>query len=297
MTLLSIVLALLLERMLSHLQHWREHALFARHVRWLRGLVRSRRLWASPWIVPLLLLPTLLAVGVAQFALEDAAYGVPSFLFGLFMLLVSLGPRDLGEQLHALLRARAEGDTEAQQAICDDLRCTPARAIGAEESDESRSLLGAIFLQAHERMFAVLLWFFVLGPLGAVAYRMVAGLPRVLAETHSGARAIETAVRVHGVLAWLPARVTGVLYALAGSTDDARAARIKAEPADSWVANTWRQLAAMGLGALSFEDGDSGPMVPASLDDALEAMLAVRFRALMLWLAVLALPTIGGVLA
>ena len=299
MTLLSIVLALVLERLLSHLQHWRGHALFARHVRWLRAHVRAPRLWGSPWVVPLLLLPALSVIGVAQFLRADAAYGVPSFAFGLVLLLLSLGPRDLGEQLHALMRARSDGDTEAQAAICDDLRCTPARAIGADESDETRSLLGAIFLQAHERMFAVLLWFFVLGPLGAVAYRMAAALPRALAETDSGARAIETAVRVHGVLAWLPSRLTGFLYALAGSTDHALTARgrVRQEARENWVAHTWRLLAAMGLGALSFEDGDSGPMVPASLDAALEAALAVLFRALMLWLALLALPTIGGVLA
>ena len=53
MTLLSIVLALVLERLLSHLQHWRGHALFARHVRWLRAHVRAPRLWGSPWVVPL----------------------------------------------------------------------------------------------------------------------------------------------------------------------------------------------------------------------------------------------------
>ena len=106
-------------------------------------------------------------------------------------------------------------------------------------------------------------------------------------------------MRVHAILAWLPARVTGLLYAMAGSTDDALAARreINADEQGHWVLRTWRQLAAMGVGALNVEDGDSGPMAPATLDDALEAAMAVRFRALMLWLAVLALPTIGGWLA
>ena len=299
MTLLSIVLALILERLLSNLEHWREHAIYQRHVRWLRTRLGGERAWGSQWILIPLLLPALLIVGGVQVLLADAVYGVLGFVFSMLMLLLCLGPRDLGEQLNALLVARRTGDAQTQNAICVDLRCTPARAVGVAEPDESRSLLGAIFVQAHERLFAVLLWFFVLGPLGAVAYRMVAGLPRVLAETGSGERAVEAAVRVHAILAWLPARVTGLLYAMAGSTDDALAARreINADEQGHWVLRTWRQLAAMGVGALNVEDGDSGPMAPATLDDALEAAMAVRFRALMLWLAVLALPTIGGWLA
>lgn len=299
MTLLSIVLALMLERLLSKLEHWREHAVYQRHVRWLRRRFGGERAWGSQWILIPLLLPTLLIIGGVQALLADAVYGVLSFVFSTVLLLVCLGPRDLGEQLHALIRARANDDVDAQDAICNDIRCTPARAVGVVDPNESRSLLGDIFIQAHERMFAVLLWFFVLGPLGAVAYRMVAGLPRVLAETNCGERAVEAAVRVHGILAWLPARVTGLLYALAGSTDDALAARrfVKADETGHWVLRTWRQLAAMGVGALNYEDGDSGPMVPVSFDDALESAMAVRFRALMLWLAVLALPTIGGWLA
>lgn len=299
MTLLSIVLALILERLLSHLQHWREHALFARHVRWAHTQFGRSRLWNSSWIVVPLLLPTLLVVGGVQYLLADAVYGLLGFVFSLLLLLLCLGPRDLGEQVRTLIRARKSGDVETQDAICDDLRCTPARAVGVAEPDESRSLLGAIFVQAHERMFAILLWFFVLGPLGAVAYRMAAALPRVLAETNSGERAVEIAARIHGILAWAPARITGVLYALAGSTDDAFIGRraAKAHTEDHWVVRTWRQLAAMGLGALNVEEGDSGPIVNATLDGALEASMAVRFRALMLWLAVLALPTIGGWLA
>ena len=38
MILLSMVLALAIERVLSHLEGWREHALFERYVRWLHGV-------------------------------------------------------------------------------------------------------------------------------------------------------------------------------------------------------------------------------------------------------------------
>ena len=97
-------------------------------------------------------------------------------------------------------------------------------------------------------------------------------------------------------MAWVPARITQMLYALAGSTDDALAERhrVLQTPAVNWVADTWRQLAVVGVGALCVQD-DRGQSPPSrSLEASLEAVLGLRGRALLVLLALLALPTIGG---
>lgn len=299
MTLLSMVLALVAERLLSHLQHWREHALFDRHVTWVRTRIGDSRVWDSPWLVWLLITPTLLGVGLVQWLLTDVAYGVLSFVFATLVLLITLGPRDLAEEIRALLAARENGDTDEAARITADLLHTPNRLTNTHSGSERRSVVAAICVQAHERAFAVLLWFFVLGPLGAVGYRMIAAVPRLLTESGDCPQAMDPAVRLHGIVAWVPARITQLLYALAGSTDDALAERRRAlaTPAASWVADTWRQLAVVGVGALHVEEDDSGPIAPGSLDEALEAVMALRGRALLLLLAALALPTIGGWLA
>lgn len=299
MTLLAMVLALIAERVLSHLQHWREHALFARHVAWLQRRLAGYRLWNSPWLLGVLFVPGVAGVALTQWLLDDVAHGTLSFVFAVLVLLITLGPRDLAEEVRALLAARERQDTETADRITEDLLRTPSRLTDSCRSAERRSVVAAICIQAHERVFAVLIWFFVLGPVGAVAYRMVSAAPRLLFESGDCPRAVEPAVRLHAIAAWVPARITQLLYALAGSTDDAfsERRRVVQTPAESWVADTWRQLAVVGVGALNVEEDNSGPIAPGSLEAALEAVLALRGRALLVLLAALALPTIGGWLA
>lgn len=295
MILLSMVLALGLERALSHLESWREHALFERHVRWFHRSAPAA-MWNTPWALLWLLGPTLLVTLAVQWLLADAVYGVLEFVFATLVLLLSLGPRDLGEEIHALLAAQENGDQAAVDRLRADLLSTPGRLTQACQGDDRRSVIAAICIQAHERSFAVLMWFFVLGPVGAVAYRIVSGLPRVLQDAGDSPRALEPATRLHGIMAWVPARITQVLYALAGSTDDALAERhrVLQTPAVNWVADTWRQLAVVGVGALCVQD-DRGQSPPSrSLEASLEAVLGLRGRALLVLLALLALPTIGG---
>ena len=298
MILLSMVLALAIERVLSHLEGWREHALFERYVRWLHG-VAGAGIWNSPLMLVVLLAPALLLTGLLQWLLAEAVYGVLGFVFSTLVLLLSLGPRDLGEEIRALLAARENGDAEGAERIRLDLLETPGRLTLTPQGQDRRSVVAAICIQAHERSFAVLMWFFVLGPVGALGYRLISGLPRVLADLGDAPKVLEPATRLHGVMAWVPARITQMLYALAGSTDDAPAERQRATQslAPNWVSETWRQLAAVGVGALNVEEDGNAPAAPRSLDAALESVLALRGRSLLVLLALLALPTIGGWLA
>ena len=127
------------------------------------------------------------------------------------VLLLCLGPRDLAEDVHDLLAAREAGDIARVQQIARNLQRGP-------QPDEShRSLMGTLFIQSHEKLFGVLLWFFVFGPAGAVAYRIACRLPRLMHETAAASLAERTADWVHGLLAWAPVRVTvsTILRALA----------------------------------------------------------------------------------
>ena len=167
---------------------------------------------------------------------------------------------------------------------------------GPQPDPSHRTVLGALFIQSHERLFGVLLWFFVLGPAGAVLYRLASRLPRILHDSADGSAAMHTSDALHGLLAWLPARATVVLYGLAGSLDDALETwrKLATEPHE-WRSHTWALLAEVPGASLRMEEPDGAAVVPESLRASLDEVARMQFRALIVLLAFFAIFTTGSI--
>lgn len=294
MNLIAIIVALACQRLFSQLRVWREHDWSGRYLGALRRVPLVGKAWKSAWGL-LFLVPPVLLVGLIQSQLQEGILGIVGFLFAILVLIAALGPRDLWEQVHEYLAARKDGHHEKARGIARELA-----TIGGADSDEpdDRALLQAVLLQAHERVFGVLFWFVVLGPLGAAAYRLIAELPRQLATGSAGSGLVDAAARLHAIAAWLPLRLSAAVYGLAGSTDGALAGWRRAESGEhGWVVRGWYLLAESGCGALRFEEGADHHQVVLELDESLRQALGLAWRSLMIVLAVLAVLTIGGWLA
>lgn len=286
MTLIGILLALLFERVLSQSTGWGRPVIFLVVMRGLHRVLPAA-LWRSP-LLPLAVIAV--PVAVTQWLYDGVANPVVEIGFAALTLLLCLGPRDLADDVHDLLAARAAGDSARAQQI--------ARALqrGPQPDESHRSLMGTLFIQSHEKLFGVLLWFFVLGPAGAVAYRVARRLPRFLAETAPDSAAHRVADWTHNLLAWVPVRITALLYGLAGSLDDAIGAwrvLIREPLAGGWRAHTWALLAEIAVASLRSENAD-GVTETVNLDSVLREVLRMQWRALLLMLAVFALVTTGS---
>ena len=104
---------------------------------------------------------------------------------------------------------------------------------------------------------------------------------------------------MHGIAAWLPARVTAALFALAGSMDDALEAwrRVgELHYREAWRSHSWAVLAEVSAGALAMEEEDGAVSVAPNLEAALKEVLRMQTRALLVLLAFFALYTSGTVL-
>lgn len=291
MNLIGIVIALAAERFLSRIRRWREYDWFGRYLRRLRGPDILGVLWDSAWGL-LLLAPPLLAVAVLQELLQGGVLSLLGLGFAVAVLVLTLGPRDLWDDVRALIEARRAGDESRAGALSASL-------CGREGAARDADLVRAVFLAGHERVFGVLIWFFVLGPLGAVFYRLASELPAQARELGADDDLVEAAMRLHAVLAWVPLRVTALFYGLAGSSDDAVTGWRRAYNAetDDWAERSWRLLVETGRGALQMEEGDDHHRVVMSLEDRLREALALISRSLLLMLGVLAAFTIGGWIA
>jgi adenosylcobinamide-phosphate synthase len=76
-----------------------------------------------------------------------------------------------------------------------------------------------LFAHSHRQTFGVLFWFVLLGPAGAVLYRLASVLSLRWNEAHPQ---FSLAVRkIFHVLNWAPVRLTALTYAVAGNFEDA----------------------------------------------------------------------------
>ncbi|MFP5307546.1 MAG: regulatory signaling modulator protein AmpE [Gammaproteobacteria bacterium] len=288
MTLIGILIALALERLLGHLPGWGRPVLFLAAMQALQRLTPVA-LWRS-WLMPLAVVA--LPAALAWWLLDRTEGPILRLCLSAALLLLCLGPRDLAEDVHELMQARAAGD----QARAAQLERALQR--GPSPGETHRSLAGALFIQSHEKLFGVLLWFFALGPAGAIAYRLASRLPRFLAEHAPQSSALQTADWLHAALAWIPARATALVYGLAGSLDDALGAwrRLFSEPEHEWRTQTWAVLAEVPAASLGTEESDGAIVVPASLEAMLREVLRMQWRALLIMLAGFALFATGTLL-
>lgn len=224
MNLFALLLGLGLERVLTHLFHLREF-------RWLDPLfdtifARIRRLPMVAGVTLLLLLAFLLVLPVLALSivLDDALLHIPAFAFAVVILLFSLGPRDLKEEVDDYCAAADAGDAEGVRRVAKELlEADPPDDV----SERERRVERAVFGQANNRIFGVVFWFLLLGPTGAWLFRVLDLMRHHLAfhtaadDDPDEARLVAVVRGVHGALAWIPARLLAISYALAGSFEEA----------------------------------------------------------------------------
>lgn len=282
MSLIAILLSLVLERLLGSMEELRRFDWFLAYHHWLAPrLGRFPRL-NGPLGLLLLLLPLIVPVVVLDHYLSGL-WQLLSLPFAVLILLYCFGPRDLEAEVEAFVDARSRGDEES---AC----WHAAELLGDAEVTNSggltRRIMENIFVEANERLLAIVCWFVLLGPGGALLYRLSAQMPVTEGEDGIG----EAGRRLHLLLAWLPARLCAIAYALAGSFVEAfhgwRSVNLE------WSESSRVLLIASGFGALRVEPGEIEDDIHAC-EQVNESIALVR-RAVLVFLALLALATLIG---
>lgn len=180
---------------------------------WLQLLtvLEGKPKWAGrPWLaLALLVLLPLLLLGLILLLLESVAYGWLALPVHLVVVIYSLGRGDLLAALGPFRDSWRRGDAEAAYLV--------AQRDLSLEADEEGELLqrvqGHLVWQAYQSFFAVIFWYALLGPVAALAYRLVA-----LSSEHATLPALrEAAAQVRHGLDWLPVRVLAASFALVGN--------------------------------------------------------------------------------
>ena len=192
-TVVAVVMALVLchvapalvtsARQFPWLGHW---------LQWLGTQSGEGGFWRGRHGIVLALLPVLAGVALLQWLLHAPLLGFLGLLFGVVALVYAWGPRDLDVDVEAIIDAH---DAPTRRAAIARLGLT-----GEAAALDGPALVEAVFANAWRRWFGVLFWFLLLGPVGALLYRLSAlavdgesatGLPE---QTRVGARALVTAL-------------------------------------------------------------------------------------------------------
>lgn len=306
MNFIALLLGLIVERLATKLFH-------LRRLPWLDGLIdagfrQAQKLATWPAIVPIILLVLLLVLPVAaiSIAIGDRALGLPYVAFAVFVLFFSFGPKDIGEDVDEYCSALEDGDKER---IEETARAIVEGEVPDDELQCIQKVEEAVCVHANNRLFAVIFWFVILGlfgplgPLGAWAYRTtdlirrraVAVVPVAENADSAGALARDAAVRLHGWLAWVPARLTAIGYAAAGHFDAALGAwRAPSEQQDASLAeHNDSLLARVGVAALALGEDDEEGLIDRGVRGATAANRLV-FRSLLIWAVIISAMTLYG---
>lgn len=290
-TLVAVVVALVLGHVAPSLvTSARQYTWYRAWLAWLSAHLGEGSFWRSRHGIALALMPVLAVVAVFQWVLDGPVYGLVGLVFDIVVLVYAWGPRDLDVDVEAVIDAH---DVPTRRLAISRLD------VGADAMPDGPALVDAVFRSALQRWFGVLFWFLLLGPVGALLYRMVA-----LADDPEFAEALPAGTRggahaLHTVLAWPVAQLMTLAMALVGNFDTVFAAW-RESGGSRWrldvgfLGHAARASVKCELAEEAEEYAEEG-MVQAmrELPELRDAMSLV-WRILLLWLAVLALFVIGG---
>jgi AmpE protein len=300
MNLIALLIGLIIERVATQLFH-------VRRLRWLdriidTGFRLAERFANWPALIPIFILAALLAlpVFIITFSLGDTLLGFPYLLLAIVVLFFSLGPKDIGEDVNEYCAALEADDDELIQQTA---RAIVEGDVPSDPLERIRLVEEAVCVQANNRLFAVVFWFVFLGPLGAWTYRVTDLIRRravfraVRSEEadDTSAQIRDAAVMLHGLLAWIPARLTAIGYAVAGHFDAALAAWRAPSGEGSIVPSQYSEdlLARVGVGALALHEEDGEDLTARGVRGATAANTLV-FRLLLIWFVIIAAMTLYG---
>jgi AmpE protein len=290
---------------------------------WGSGAPLQRDGWFFLWLDRLAGVPVLGSVPTARLAI---GLGLPAlvlfvvvwlianllsanWLFVVYVpvLLYSLGRGDFTTDVKAYLVACRREDSVAAANLIDEMRGTAdgdTTEVVSEDWDQlNEEALRVISYRGFERMFAVLFWFFLLGAVGALLYRL-----SVLYREREENADNWLARKWLWLIEWPAVRVMGLTWALVGNFDSCfrRWQRSLVDVASSSMTVLSSHLhGALGVAeprsAEAGEGGDEGEALaglvaenlqPADSFSLLKNSQPLFSRSLLLWVFALALITL-----
>ena len=217
MTLFTMLLVLIAERLFKLGEHWqldhRLEVLFRR--------IRHFSMFNTLGMTALAMLATFLVLR----ALYGLFFNVPLLVVWIMLGLLCIGAGKVRLHYHAYLKAAARGDAHARDAMASELTMIHGVPPDCDEREFLRELQNALLWINFRFYLAPLFWFIVggtWGPVTLVGYAFLRAWQSWLARYMTPPQRHQSGIdAILHVLDWIPARLVGVVYALIGHGEKA----------------------------------------------------------------------------
>jgi len=295
MTLFSIVLALILEQVQPLAQQRFVLGPLSRYAHFLEerfndGQPRHGRIAWLIAVVPSVVLVLLLQI------LLSWLQPLLALALGIAVLYMTMGFRQFSHHFTDIHLALRMGELARARTLLGEWRKRSADRLSSQEV--ARLAIEQALVDSHRHVFAPLFGFVLLGPAGALLYRLALFFGTRWAQPDFGAFG-EFARRALAVIDWLPLRVSAASFAIVGDFEDA--VYCWRTQAGLWPDASTGVLLASGAGALGVRLGqpvnDPGGIADRpelglgeEADvDFMQSMIGLVWRTLVLCLLLLAL--------
>ena len=288
MSLLAILFSLAIERYVNAIEQLRNLDWSISFADWVKEKFSHSEFWNDTLgLVVIILLPVFLCA-IIYSQLYDVM-GLLGFLFAVVVLVYSMGPKRIHHTARYYLDAGEHEDEHSLKTYAAELLDND---VPDDEQETHRRISEKLLVGTNESLLAVFFWFVLLGPMGALMFRITDVLYENTKQQQDESDYTEfnNSVRMlYAILLWIPTQLTTLAFAITGSFIDtlhewqSRIHNDYLNPMES--ADT---LFHTGLKALQL-DADH-PFDVETVHDVLQ----LCWRSIILWVTILALLTLAG---
>lgn len=287
MLLITILVVLVVQRF-ANMAGWLKASWFEVYVGWLRLLLTKCNKWLAIVVV---ILPVFVILGVLHNLLSSRLFGLFYLVLAAVVLLLCMDARNLKVQLAKYLDHAASQNTEAAaNDIKEVIASISDEPVPQSLPELNRFVTKLIFIQNYTQIFSVLFWFVLFGIYGASGYAVIALLRRTAVKVDGSFGEIASSCHtIQNILDWVPVRVLGLSYALVGQftqTFGYIMRNLKMGLKDSLIFSVGTGLSSLGS---NLEETTS------TLQENYAALSLID-RAMIVWIMIIALITLGMLL-
>ncbi|MEP0356714.1 MAG: beta-lactamase regulator AmpE [Paraglaciecola sp.] len=201
MTLISLLLVLLIERVTTQSKYWQAEFYSNKYLEVIKSkdwLNSSSKSWVLATIICLPVLCTYLLV-------QQFTGGLIELVLSTAILMVCVGCPVIRATYKCFLQAASRGDMQA---------CSMYEQQIKNNTTDDLSIGQTLIWQNYRHYAAVILWFVALGAAGAVLYILIRELASKLEVDNQQAAA--QANRLLNILDWIPVRITALGFLVVG---------------------------------------------------------------------------------